>query len=57
MQPLQRFGALEVEKYNPYNVLEALRLRNATTTAVLGPGPLGGKGGGFEALPPLGARG
>ena len=55
MQPLQRFGALEVKKYNPYNVLGALKLKNATPTAVWGPGPLGGTGGASKP-PPFGRK-
>ena len=37
MQPLQRFGALEVKKCNPYNVLEPLSLKNATPTGFWSP--------------------
>ena len=33
MQPLQRFGAFEVQKWNPYNVLAPLGFKNATPTA------------------------
>ena len=37
MQPLQRFGALEAQKCNPYSVLEPLGSKNATPTTIWGP--------------------
>ena len=33
MQPLQRLGALETQKCNPYSVLAPLRFKSATPTA------------------------
>ena len=38
MQPLQRFGALEAQKCNPYNDLGHLSLKNATPTTIWGTG-------------------